>query len=91
MVYLNHRRRHIPSRRHRPRREAWGGNALLRREIEQQIGFAHRILGVTVVLRRCLRIICHEEFGQHSAGALHGIALRLHHHAILGLPNTGCL
>src|SRR5262249_52120896 len=43
------------------------------------------------MLRRCLWIICHEEFGQHSAGALHGSALRLYHHAILGLPNTGRL
>ena len=91
MVHLNHRRRHVLSSRNRPRREACCGNALLRREIEQQIGFARRTLGMTVVLRRCLWIVGHKEFGQHSAGALHGVTLRLHHHAILGLPNAGRL
>src|SRR4029450_3945060 len=44
MVHLNYRRRHILSLCHRPRREAWCGNALLRREIEQQIGFARGTL-----------------------------------------------
>src|SRR5438128_2360267 len=39
MVHLNHRRRHILSRRHWPRWEAWHSQALLRCEIKQQIGF----------------------------------------------------
>jgi hypothetical protein len=91
MVHLNHRRRHILSGLNWPPGEAWRRNTLLRCEVEQQIGFARHMLGVTVVCRRCLRIVCHEEFGQHSARALYGVALRLHHHAILGLPNAGCL
>ena len=47
MVHLNHRRRHILALCHRPHREAWRRNALLRCEIEQQIGFAGHTLGVT--------------------------------------------
>jgi hypothetical protein len=91
VVHLNHRRRHVLPGLNRSPWEAGRGNALLRGEIEQQIRFACGTPGVTIVARHCLWIVCHEEFGQHRPGALDGVALRLHHHAVLSLPNAGGL
>src|SRR5438093_2776590 len=67
MVHLNHRRRNILPMLTRPCWEAWRRHALLRRQIEQQIGLARRALGVTVASRLGLRIVRHKQLSQHSA------------------------
>jgi hypothetical protein len=91
VIYLDHCGGRITSVVRGARWKTRRRNALLLGEIKQQIALPGVARGTPRLSVVSLGVVCHEQLSKHRSRPYDFVALRLYHHAILSLPDTGGL